>query len=93
MQRATPGALSRRQRKLAGQIREWLKRRPGALIDLGAGVRGQLRALLDQRQRRLRFQLSGTQQLSGLTQSSAELDQGISHAQKLIERALERVYN
>ena len=45
--------LCRRERKLTGEIWQGFQRRAHALVDLGAGIRCQAGALLDQRQRRI----------------------------------------
>ena len=79
--------LCRGQRELTGEIWQRFQRRAHALVDLGAGVRCQAGALLDQGERRLGLQLAGAQQSRHLVKPSAQLEQGISHAHKIIERA------
>ncbi len=66
VRRPTRGRSGRRQRELAGEIRQRLERGSDALVHLGAGLRGQPRALLDQRQRRVGLQLAGSQPVGGL---------------------------
>lgn len=82
--------LCRRERELTGEVWQRLQRRPNALVDLGAGLRRQLGALLDQRERGLGLQLAGAQQSRRLVEPSTELEQRISHAHKTIERVMGR---
>ena len=80
--------LCRGERKLTGEVWERLQCRPHALVHFGAGVRRQLSALLDQRERGLGLQLAGAQQTRRLVEPSAQLEQGISHGHKVIEGSI-----
>jgi hypothetical protein len=77
--------LRRGERELTGEVWQRLQRSPHALVDHGAGLRGQLGALLDQRKRGLGPQFAGAQQSRRLVKPSAQLEQRISHAHKVID--------
>jgi hypothetical protein len=76
------GALRRGQGQLAGQVRQRLKRRPRPLVNLGAGLRGQPSAFLDQGKRGVDLEIGGAKLLGRLLEPDAQLGQGIVHAEK-----------
>jgi hypothetical protein len=78
-------ALRGRQRELPRQVGQRLERCPSLLINLGTGLGGQTRALLDRRQGGVGLELTRAQQICRVLQASSQLDEGFGHLRKTIE--------
>ena len=83
-----PDCLGRGQRELTGKVGQRLQRGAHTLIDLGAGLRGHLRALLDHRERGFGLQVARPQPRGSIVQLRAQLEQRISHGHKVIEGSI-----
>ena len=78
-------ALRGGQRELPWKVGQRLERSASPLVDLGAGLRSQTRALLDRRQGGVGLQLAGTQQIRRVRQTRRQLDEGFGHPPKTID--------
>jgi hypothetical protein len=64
---------------LAREVGQGLDGRPRPLDELGARFRGELSALLDQRQHRVGLELTGTQSVNRSVQALGQLAESVDH--------------